>query len=59
MSHLPHHRRIQSGRTHSSVYRPETFVAIERTRPSRIADVVLAVVLGILGAALAVYWLSA
>lgn len=56
---LPDHRRIQSGRTYTSVYRPETFVAIERTRPSRIADVVLAVVLGILGAALAVHWLSA
>ena len=56
---LPHHRRIQSGRTHASVYRPESYAAIERTRPSRIADVVLAVVLGILGAALAVHWLSA
>ena len=58
MSYLPHHRRIQFGRTWPSSYRPESFAAIERTRPSRIADVVLAVVLGVIGAALAVHWLS-
>lgn len=56
---LPDYRRIQSGRTWPSVYRPETFTAIDRGPRRHVwADVTAAVVLGVAGAALLFWGLS-
>ena len=59
MSYLPHHRRIQAGRTHSQSYDPARYgAAVERHVPTgeRIGGVVLAIVLGIAGAAGLLHW---
>lgn len=56
---LPPHRRIQSGRTWSSVYRPADYEAIDRGPRRHVwADVTAAVVLGVAGAALLFWGLS-
>lgn len=55
---LPAHRRALAGRTWSRAYRPTDYAPIERPAPSRIADVVTAVVLGVIAAALLVHALA-
>lgn len=57
---LPEHRRMLTGRTHGRAWRPEDCDPIQRfhtvSRSERIAGVVLAVVIGIVGAALLAHW---
>jgi hypothetical protein len=58
---LPAHRRIDAGRTWPSPYSPAKYgTAIERhvPRAERIGGVVLALILGITGAALLVHALA-
>lgn len=57
---LPAHRRIQAGRTWPSVYRPSDYSAIEKHVPTgeKIGGVVLALVIGIVGALLLVHALA-
>jgi hypothetical protein len=63
MNALPEHRRIVAGRTHGRAWRPEDADPMQfypaATKAERIAGVVLAVVLGIVGAALLAHWWAA
>jgi hypothetical protein len=57
---IPAHRQIINGRTHASTWDGASYgAAVERPSPAeRIASAVLAVVLGIVGAALLAHWVA-
>lgn len=42
---LPHYRRIQSGRTHREMWRPESYAGIERAAPPTLLDRIWSVLL--------------
>jgi hypothetical protein len=59
MNQLPEHRRAINGRTFSRQWRPEEWAAVETYRQpcwERIADVVMAVAIGIVLAIILVSW---
>lgn len=60
MNRLPAHRQVVAGRTWGRMWRPEDYAPITHhpagTPTERVAGVVLAVVLGVLGAAALLHW---
>ena len=64
MTYLPHHRRIQCGRTWSAPYSHASHDPISgpwkrQTTTERVAGVLLAVVIGVIGAASLIHWWAA
>lgn len=59
MNNLPTHRHAAAGRTWDRVYRPEHYAPIQhvhQSRTERMAGVIVAVVIGVLGAMALVHW---
>jgi hypothetical protein len=55
---IPAHRQIINGRTHASTWDGASYGAAVERPAERIADFALAVVLGIVGAALLAHWFA-